>query len=75
MIKVEPISILKFIATHFGIMRDLFDTQKSERIIRREAFELICTRNNSEGIRKQLFEYKIVKSLHEDFELRDVTII
>lgn len=72
MLKVEPISILKFISTHFAVVRDLFDIQKEERLIRREAFEAICDRNNAEGIKKQLFEYKIIKPIQDDYELRDV---
>ncbi|WP_242928604.1 hypothetical protein [Pontibacter vulgaris] len=72
MIKVEPVSILKFIATHFGIIRDLYETQKNERLIKREIFEIICSRNNAEGIRKQLFDYKIIKPVQEDYELRDI---
>jgi len=72
MINEEPISILRFISTYFDIIRDLFITQKEDIIIRRETFEIICNKNNAEGIRKTLFKYKIVKQVQDDYELRDV---
>jgi hypothetical protein len=72
MINEEPISILRFVSTYFDIIRDLFITQKEDGIIRRETFEIICNKNNAEGIRKTLFKYKIVKQVQDDYELRDV---
>jgi hypothetical protein len=72
MINEEPISILSFLSRYFDIIRDLFLTQKNEGIIRRETFEIICTQNNAEGIRKTLFKYKIVRPIQDDYELRDV---
>ncbi len=72
MINEEPISILRFISNYFDIIRELFITQKEERVIRRETFEIICSKYSAEGIKKTLFKYKIVKPLQDDYELRDV---
>lgn len=72
MINEEPISIFNFISRHFDVINDLYNVQKNERIIQKEAFDKICIKYNADNIKKTLFRYKIVKPLQEDFELRDV---
>lgn len=71
MIKAEPRTILSFIATYFEIIRDLFDTQANEGIIRKETLAIILAKHRKD-IKPQLIEYKIIRSVNEDFELRDV---
>ncbi|HMV07480.1 MAG TPA: hypothetical protein PKL56_11815 [Cyclobacteriaceae bacterium] len=71
MIKAEPKTILYFIWNYFDIVRDLFDTQSKEGIIRKELLEIILEKNKKD-IKSQLIEYKILRNINDDFELRDV---
>lgn len=71
MIKAEPKTILYFIWSYFDVFRELFDTQSQEGIIRKEALSLILERNKRD-IKSQLIEYKILRNINDDFELRDV---
>lgn len=71
MIKAEPKTILYFIWSYFDVLRELFDTQSQEGIIRKEALSLILERNKRD-IKSQLIEYKILRNINDDFELRDV---
>lgn len=71
MIKAEPKTILHFIWSYFDVLRELFDTQSKDGLIRKEALALILERNKRD-IKSQLIEYKILRNINEDFELRDV---
>jgi hypothetical protein len=71
MIKAEPKTILSFIATYFDVIRDLFDTQSNEAIIRKETLVVILDKHRKD-IKPQLIEYKIIRPVNDDFELRDV---
>ncbi|MDZ4668350.1 MAG: hypothetical protein SGJ00_10745 [bacterium] len=70
MIKAEPKTILNFLANYFDSIKDLFDIQSKEGIIRKERLnEVISFRG--EDILSQLVDYKIVRKLGDDFEFRD----
>lgn len=71
MIKAEPISILRFLATYYDIIRELYNIQNKEGIIRHEELTEICGRHEHD-VHTQLKEYKILRSVNADFELRDV---
>jgi len=71
MIKAEPKTILSFIATYFDLIRDLFDTQSNEAIIRKETLMVILDKHRKD-IKPQLIEYKVIRPVNDDFELRDV---
>lgn len=71
MIKAEPKTILHFIWSYFDVLRELFDTQSKDGLIRKEALALILERNKRD-FKSQLIEYKILRNINEDFELRDV---
>jgi hypothetical protein len=71
MIKAEPKSILHFLWNYFDVVRDFFETQSSEGIIRKETAAIILAKHRKE-IKPQLLEYKILKPVNEDYELRDV---
>lgn len=71
MIKAEPKTILSFIAIYFDVIRDLFDTQANEGIIRKETLAIILEKHKRD-IKLQLVEYKIIRQVNDDFELRDV---
>lgn len=71
MIKAEPKAILYFIWNYFDVVRDLFDTQTNEGIIRKEILAIILDKHRKD-IKPQLIEYKIIRPVNDDFELRDV---
>lgn len=71
MVKAEPRTILSFIATYFDIIRDLFDTQANEGMIRKETLAITLDRHRKD-IKSQLLDYKIIRQVNDDFELRDV---
>jgi hypothetical protein len=71
MVKAEPKAILYFIWNYFDVVRDLFDTQTNEGIIRREILAAILDKHRKD-IKPQLLEYKIIRQVNDDFELRDV---
>lgn len=71
MIKADPKSILYFVWNYFDVVKDLFDVQTKEGIIRKETLAIILDRHKKD-IRVQLIEYKIIRPINEDFELRDV---
>jgi hypothetical protein len=70
MIKAEPKSILYFIWNYFDTVRDLFDVQCKEGVIRKETLESIIGKGGKD-IKSQLIEYKILRNINDDFELRD----
>jgi hypothetical protein len=71
MIKAEPVSILRFLATYYDIIRELYNIQSKEGIIKHEELTEICGRHEHD-VQQQLKEYKILRSINADFELRDV---
>src|SRR5688572_1868733 len=71
MIKAEPISILRFLATYYDIIRELYNIQHKEGIIRHEELTEIC-RKYEHDVHQQLADYKILRPINADFELRDV---
>lgn len=71
MIKAEPKAILYFIWNYFDVVRDLFDTQTNEGTIRKETLAIILDKHRKD-IKPQLIEYKIIRPVNDDFELRDV---
>lgn len=71
MIKAEPISILRFLSNYYDILRDLYQAQQQEGIIRREVLQSVCEKYEHE-VQNQLKEYKILRPTNEDFEMRDV---
>ena len=70
MIKAEPKSILNFLAAHFDTLKDLFDIQTEDQIIRKERLHEVFN-NRQDDVLSQLLEYKIIRKLGDDFEFRD----
>jgi hypothetical protein len=70
MIKAEPKTILNFLGTHFDTLKDLFDVQTSDNIIRNERLQEILQERGDE-ILNQLVDYKIIRKLADDYEFRD----
>ena len=71
MIKAEPRTILSFLHNHFDVLRDLFDFQVDNGLIRKEELTLVLEQHKKD-IRLQLIEYKIIRQVNDDYEFRDV---
>ncbi len=70
MLKAEPKTILNFLANYYDSIKDLFDLQTNEGLIRKERLAQNIA-NRGEAIEQQLIDYKIIRKLGEDFEFRD----
>lgn len=70
MLKAEPKTILNFLANYFDSLKDLFDIQSDEGIIRKEQLMQVLSERN-DPIETQLIEYKIIRKIGDDFEFRD----
>lgn len=71
MIKAEPRTILNFLHTYFDVMHDLFEYQCSDGLITKEVFDMISARYGH-TMNARLREYRIIRSMGSDFEMRDV---
>lgn len=71
MLKVEPKSILNFLASHYDVLKSIFDAQKESELITKEALHTILTDYKSD-INQQLIDYKILKKVGDDYQFRDV---
>lgn len=69
--RAEPKTIVNFLANHFDFLKDLFDAQRQEGLIRKEDYNKLSLTHNSD-ILQQLFEYKIVRKVNDDFEFHSV---
>ena len=74
MIKSEPKSILQFMASHYDLLRDLFDLQVKNDIITKEALS-ICIENYDKNIQAQLTEYQILVEQNDDFAFNEPYLI
>lgn len=70
MIKAEPKTILSFLHTYLDVVRDLFDVQAENGIIRKETLNRVCEKHGT-FIQSKLREYRVVRQVGEDFEMRD----
>ena len=70
MIKSEPKSILFFMASHYDLLRDLFDIQAKNDIITKESLNN-CLENYEKNIREQLTEYQILVEQNDDFRFNE----
>lgn len=70
MIKAEPRTILYFLWNYFDVLKDIFDEQSKSGIVRKEVLKQISDKHKVD-ISVQLREYKIFRSVGEDFELRE----
>ncbi len=70
MFKSEPKTILQFLATHFDLLRQLFDIQvKNETILKSQVDETLCEFGND--IENQLFEHKILVEQNDDYVINE----
>lgn len=69
--RAEPKSILFFLYNYYDIVKALFDLQSKEGFVKKEKM-LAAFQDFDSNILQQLQEYKIVKKLGDDFEIRGV---
>ena len=74
MIKAEPKSILQFMASHYELLRELFDIQVKNDIITKESLN-ICLQNYDKDILAQLVEYQILVDQNDDFAFNEPYLI
>lgn len=69
--RAEPKSILFFLYNYYDIVKALFDLQSKEGFVKKEKL-MIVFKDYDTNVLQQLIEYKIVKKLGDDFEIRGV---
>lgn len=69
--RAEPKTILRFLLENFEALRDLFEIQLSDGIVKKEILKTICDRYES-NIQNQLVDYKILRTINDDFEFHSV---
>jgi hypothetical protein len=69
--RAEPKSILYFLYNYYDIIKHLFDLQTKDGYIRKEKLQQAFI-DYEVNVLQQLQEYKIIKRLGDDFELRSV---
>jgi hypothetical protein len=69
--KAEPKTILNFLSTYFDPIREIFDAQARDGYVRKEALNAILKEADSD-IFQQLNDYKFLKKLGDDYEIRGV---
>lgn len=67
--RAEPKTILRFLLDNFEAIRDLFEMQLTEGIVKKEVFKTICVNNT---IYNNLIDYKILRATGDDFEFHSV---
>lgn len=70
MFKSEPKTILQFLATHFDLLRQLFDIQvKNEVILKHQVYDTL--NEFGSDIENQLFEHKLLVEQIDDFVINE----
>lgn len=71
--RAEPKTILRFLLENFEALRDLFEIQSADGIVKKETLKTICEKYGS-NIHNQLLDYKILRTVNDDFEFHSVYI-
>jgi hypothetical protein len=69
--RTEPRTILNFLTNYFDIIRDLFDVQSKDGLIKEEVLNNILAEHDHDILNK-LIEYKFFKKIANDYEIRPV---
>ena len=67
--RTEPRTILNFLSNYFDIIKELFDVQLKDGLVRKEALNQILAEHDSDILNK-LIEYKFFKKIADDYEIR-----
>ena len=71
MIKAEPRTILSFLNTNFDVVKDLFSYQIADGLITKEVYDMLIQKHGH-TMNIRLREYRVIRSLGSDYEMRDV---
>ena len=71
MIKAEPRTILNFLHTNFDVVKDLFSYQIADGLITKEVYDMLIQKHGH-TMNIRLREYRVIRSLGSDYEMRDV---
>jgi hypothetical protein len=71
MLKAEPRTILSFLHTHFDVIKDLFSYQTSDGMITKEVYDMLIQKHGH-TMNIRLREFRVVRSMGSDYEMRDV---
>jgi hypothetical protein len=69
--RAEPRTILRFLLENFEALRDLFQIQMEDGIVKKEFLKTVCDKYSC-NIQSQLVEYKILRGINDDFEFHSV---
>jgi len=69
--RTEPRTILNFLSTYFDIIRELFDIQNKDGLVKNEELNAILAEHDHDILNK-LIEYKFFKKVADDYEIRPV---
>ncbi len=69
--RTEPRTIINFLSNYFDVVKDLFDIQMKDGLIKTEELKQILTHYESD-IENKLIEYKFLKKISDDYEIRPV---
>jgi hypothetical protein len=71
MIKAEPRTILSFLNANFDVVKDLFSYQIADGLITKEVYDMLIQKHGH-TMNIRLREYRVIRSLGSDYEMRDV---
>ncbi len=71
MIKAEPRTILSFLHANFDVVKDLFSYQIADGLITKEVYDMLIQKHGH-TMNIRLREYRVIRSLGSDYEMRDV---
>ena len=71
MIKAEPRTILNFLHANFDVVKDLFSYQIADGLITKEVYDMLIQKHGH-TMNIRLREYRVIRSLGSDHEMRDV---
>jgi len=67
--RIEPKTIIRFTLEYFDIIRDMFDAHVAEGLLKQEHVAEIFLKHNR-NIEAQMLEYKLMRRIGNDFDLR-----
>ena len=67
--RTEPRTILNFLSNYFDIIKELFDLQSKDGLVRKEDLNAVLAEHDSDILNK-LIEYKFFKKIADDYEIR-----
>ncbi len=69
--RTEPRTILNFLSTYFDVIKELFDVQLKDGLVKQEVLNTILVQHDTDILNK-LIEYKFFKKIANDYEIRPV---